>query len=558
MSIYDAAFYERIGAESARSAAAVLRVAFSGRPPGSLVDVGGGGGVWAREAVALGVPDADVVDGAHVPKAARLAAPERFHARDLSRPFTLTRQYEWALCMEVAEHLPPRRAEGFAADVAQAADAVLFSAALPFQGGDGHVNEMWPEYWAALFAAHGLLPYDLVRPALWRDRAVAWWYRQNTLLFAREDYMAAARPDVAPADAGALTRIHPEAYLALARRAPPPRWRYGARRDADIYYDPSSADVASTIGYGAEFDSVPRPTTIEPLFRGLRAVIVGPGRVGSTMLADLLSLHPDAFCLNESHDLPLLTAEAGGAETDVGRLLAAFDRARFHDGRSPAEANAQRAGRRPEHFRAYLARVAERFGRLDAAALQRLVGAYFLWASGKRVLVDKTPDYACHLDAVSALWPDAKVVLMVRDASATVASMLRHEGYRALALSGATSWSAVLAEGLDGKAADGAADGGGDPDDPAAHLAIWAARVEAALAFGETADATRFTTLRFEDLCARPTDELRRVARFLGIDPTADWLEGAAAVVAPPRPAAPPPSLALDGVEALRRRLGYV
>jgi hypothetical protein len=96
---------------------------------------------------------------------------------------------------------------------------VLFSAAIPFQGGTGHLNEQWPSYWAALFARHGYLAYDPIRPTIWRDQQVAWWYRQNILLFAnapgRDAHPALAA--LTPVNGAALDQVHPENYAGKAQ-----------------------------------------------------------------------------------------------------------------------------------------------------------------------------------------------------------------------------------------------------------------------------------------------------------------------------------------------------
>jgi hypothetical protein len=62
---------------------------------------------------------------------------------------------------------------------------VVFSAAAPGQGGNGHTNEQWPEYWSELFARRGYEAVDCLREVFWNDGAVEWWYSQNLLLFAR-------------------------------------------------------------------------------------------------------------------------------------------------------------------------------------------------------------------------------------------------------------------------------------------------------------------------------------------------------------------------------------
>ena len=71
------------------------------------------------------------------------------------------------------------------ADLVALAPHVLFSAAVPGQGGNNHINEQWQSYWADRFAAHGYGPRDIVRPAVRDDRSVAYWYRQNAVLYSK-------------------------------------------------------------------------------------------------------------------------------------------------------------------------------------------------------------------------------------------------------------------------------------------------------------------------------------------------------------------------------------
>ena len=66
-----------------------------------------------------------------------------------------------------------------------AADIILFSAAIPGQGGRRHVNEQWPAYWAELFHGLGYDCYDFLRPRIWNNPRVTWHYAQNSLVFAR-------------------------------------------------------------------------------------------------------------------------------------------------------------------------------------------------------------------------------------------------------------------------------------------------------------------------------------------------------------------------------------
>src|SRR6185437_16419734 len=98
-------------------------------------------------------------------------------------------------------------------------DVVLFSAAIPGQGGHHHVNEQFPDYWSAHFARHGFRPLDLIRPRIWNDNAVLWWLRQNTLVFAHDRVIAGneklRRESLIPRP---LSLVHPAVYLMKTRQ----------------------------------------------------------------------------------------------------------------------------------------------------------------------------------------------------------------------------------------------------------------------------------------------------------------------------------------------------
>lgn len=96
--------------------------------------------------------------------------------------------YETAICVEVAEHLPGNSSSRTLVHVlTQASSLVLFSAAVPGQGGSGHINKQWPSYWRSLFAAEGFDMFDPIRPRIRESDGICWWYRQNLVLFAFQD-----------------------------------------------------------------------------------------------------------------------------------------------------------------------------------------------------------------------------------------------------------------------------------------------------------------------------------------------------------------------------------
>ena len=226
---YSAEFYRDLDQTSGPSAARVLPLLLSFLPVRSAVDVGCGDGSWLSALSALGVNDIMGVEGPWISPQQLKIPTDKVRRMRLDQAIRVERRFDLALSLEVAEHLPPARAESFVADLAALAPAVLLSAAIPGQGGHHHVNEQWPDYWAALFARHGYAVVDCLRPRLWSDDGVAWWYRQNLLLFC-DGATRAAHPALAaaaaasPRDVKAL--VHPECFAQQRRYAEPSfgRW----------------------------------------------------------------------------------------------------------------------------------------------------------------------------------------------------------------------------------------------------------------------------------------------------------------------------------------------
>ncbi|MCW5721116.1 MAG: class I SAM-dependent methyltransferase [Devosia sp.] len=210
-SLYPADFYADRRRHTAYAAERILGALPERLIRNRIADIGCGTGTFlaaARASYAFGM------EGNWV-RADMLDAPEiTFAAHDLEQRFTGP-GVDLVLSLEVAEHLSPSRAASFIADLCAMAPAVLFGAAIPGQGGVGHINEQWPSFWAELFVAHGRKPYDIIRPRLWTDEAIPAWYRQNTLLFL--DDATGAALGLRPDDPTLLDRVHP-AFWARANR----------------------------------------------------------------------------------------------------------------------------------------------------------------------------------------------------------------------------------------------------------------------------------------------------------------------------------------------------
>ncbi len=184
--LYDECFFDTYAVGALESARVVAPLVCDLIQPRRVLDVGCGRGAWLLGFRELGVELIRGLDGDHVRTGGLLIPRESFLSTDLANLAEPLGYYDLAICLEVLEHLSPQSGDKIVGALTEAAPVVLFSAAVPGQGGTGHVNEQWPEYWRALFEARGYRMLDLIRPLIRTDKRVAWWYRQNILLFASE------------------------------------------------------------------------------------------------------------------------------------------------------------------------------------------------------------------------------------------------------------------------------------------------------------------------------------------------------------------------------------
>jgi hypothetical protein len=214
---YNTAFYGNIAGGSYYSAKHVIARVLEFIPVSSMLDVGCGVGSWLKGYEDLTKSQNYTgVDGAYVNKKQLLIDPSHFVEYDLTKPLDLGKKFDMVMTMEVAEHIQEQYADTFVASLTRHSDKILFSAALPGQGGTYHVNEQFPEYWAKKFAAHDYVCVDCIRSSVWRNQEIETWYRQNALLFIHKDTLPnypALKEFAEKTDINDLTRINPDIWL---------------------------------------------------------------------------------------------------------------------------------------------------------------------------------------------------------------------------------------------------------------------------------------------------------------------------------------------------------
>lgn len=208
----DAAKGSRLGAE------AVLGLVLETFVPKRAVDVGCGLGIWLKVLSERGVQISGV-DGGFVDSTHLVIPPTQFVIHDLEQTLPALVGFDLAISMETAEHLSPGRADSFISELCQLAPLVLFSAAAPEQGGTHHLNEQWPEYWVEKFGLNGFRSIDCIRPRIWHNEGIPYWYKQNAFLAVRQSYLDAtpALRELAARYPAPFAMVHPQHFLEKVR-----------------------------------------------------------------------------------------------------------------------------------------------------------------------------------------------------------------------------------------------------------------------------------------------------------------------------------------------------
>lgn len=183
--------------------------------PNSIIDVGCGTGAFANEFKSSGIKNVTGYEGAWMRNEQTILPKENYVFTDLSLFVKIEEQYDLCLCLEVAEHLNEKSAKNLISILTSSSSRIAFSAAIPFQGGNHHINEQWPSYWSKLFGEFGFfLEWD-PRLEIWDNSRIAPCYRQNLLIFSKMSNTDRISPP---------SIVHPDAWTAKIKYMRTPLW----------------------------------------------------------------------------------------------------------------------------------------------------------------------------------------------------------------------------------------------------------------------------------------------------------------------------------------------
>lgn len=213
---YTDSFFELIQESSQHSAREIVPLVLELIQTKSVIDVGCGVGIWLSVFQEFGVQEILGIDGEYVDRKKLHIPTEKFLSFDLTKTFRIDQQFDLVVSLEVAEHLPSTSAETFVESLTKLGKVILFSAAIPFQGGADHLNEQWLNYWSNYFQKVGYVPIDCLRRKIWQNNQVDFWYAQNILIFAEHNYLETnylLKREFENIGASQLAIVHPKKYL---------------------------------------------------------------------------------------------------------------------------------------------------------------------------------------------------------------------------------------------------------------------------------------------------------------------------------------------------------
>ena len=156
--------------------------------PESILDLGCGDGYLVRLASKLGI-HAVGVDIALPHQSESIDSFSYLIRNDLRKLLDFGTDFDWVICLETAEHLPEESADILCYTIRKhCRNTLIFTAAIPGQDGEGHINCQEPEYWKSKLAVEFDYKIEATEhlKETWKwATGPCFWLPQNLMVFER-------------------------------------------------------------------------------------------------------------------------------------------------------------------------------------------------------------------------------------------------------------------------------------------------------------------------------------------------------------------------------------
>lgn len=176
----------------------IADVIIKGYQPKRIIDFGCGTGALAKAFASRGV-QVQAIDGYSEPDFTAYDTI-RFTKVDLNNEVATSEflqqfdtKFDLAISIEVAEHLNPSVSSSFIEWMTSMADVIVFSAAVPNQDGDGHINCRSRSDWYQYIKQHNFVIADTLRQHFISNPSLGLWHKTNIVDYVKKDTGFAAR-----------------------------------------------------------------------------------------------------------------------------------------------------------------------------------------------------------------------------------------------------------------------------------------------------------------------------------------------------------------------------
>ncbi len=210
--IYNKKYYRSFSNDSNLSANIILSEIFKTIECKSVIDIGCGTGMWLENVYKI-LKDNQLiltgVDGYQI-KDLKKFNKAKYYFKNLEEDFIFPK-HDFLMCMEVAEHLSSNNAKSFVNNLCGIADVILFSAAVPGQGGLKHINERYANYWIDLFKKNDFVANDSFKKNIWMNNAFknCPYYISNSFLFINKNSIKSKLFKYEEHDISNINKVHP-------------------------------------------------------------------------------------------------------------------------------------------------------------------------------------------------------------------------------------------------------------------------------------------------------------------------------------------------------------
>jgi hypothetical protein len=169
----------------------------------TLIDVGSGTGIWTRNFL-LTIDQLKELTSIDLPTTRRIYLEDssldlskiRIIEQDLvANPYLPEEIFDLTICVEVLEHLVEDAGIKLIEEFGKKTKFLLFSAAVPGQGGTHHINEQKYAYWYEKLKNSGFVPLDIMRPSLNKPEVPS-YYRHNIVLWVNLNHISSSQTQI--------------------------------------------------------------------------------------------------------------------------------------------------------------------------------------------------------------------------------------------------------------------------------------------------------------------------------------------------------------------------